>query len=296
MENKQVEQIIRIVREQDLIGLANFILSYHIPGPGMTETKQKFRNKVLESKFLPTLLNLLTNTYLANGKISCLAVDVYVDNFIKIFIDGESKNSDNKAIMKSWDDIVDKPVLGQPVENFAELHKWRLGQTNNAPMFEPPKPQPNDFMCDNCESKGDCDGDNEEVKSVGIIHHIPTDKTTFKPKLKIKDGVVIKAWYKPLPNNIITIALKDQMEKNFHNLMNTTNIYKLVAKRSHLSEIVEMVTDVISSNEFDKQRFHENFEMFMNKLQSKTRFDFHNSITLELNVVSKPKQKRYLKK
>ena len=291
MENRRIDKIENIIRKQDIIGLANYLVNYRIPGLGMTEAKKIFRNKVLENRFLPTLLNLLTNTYLSNGEINCLAVDVYVDNFIKIFIDGESKNSDNKAIMKSWDGIVDKPVLGQPVENFAELHKWRLGQTNNAPMFEPPKPQPNDFICDNCESKGDCDGDNEEVKLVGIGLHIPTDKTTFKPKLKIKDGVVTKAWYKQLSSDIYVII--DQIEKNFYNLMTTSNKYKIVAKSSYLSEFGEMTAGVIYSNEFDKQRFHENFEMFMNKLGLNTKLNGH--LTLEL-VMVKEKQKRYLKK
>lgn len=291
MENRRIDKIENIIRKQDIIGLANYLVNYRIPGLGMTEAKKIFRNKVLENRFLPTLLNLLTNTYLSNGEINCLTVDVYVDNFIKIFIDGESKNSDNKVIMKSWDGIVDKPVLGQPVENFAELHKWRLGQTNNAPMFEPPKPQPNDFMCDNCESKGDCDGDNEEVKLVGIIHHIPADKTTFKPKLKIKDGVVTKAWYKQLSSDIYVII--DQIEKNFYNLMTTSNKYKIVAKSSYLSEFGEMTAGVIYSNEFDKQRFHENFEMFVNKLGLNTKLNDH--LTLEL-VMVKEKQKRYLKK
>lgn len=290
MENRRIDKIENIIRKQDIIGLANYLVNYRIPGLGMTEAKKIFRNKVLENRFLPTLLNLLTNTYLSNGEINCLAVDVYVDNFIKIFIDGESKNSDNKVIMKSWDGIVDKPVLGQPVENFAELHKWRLGQTNNAPMFEPPKPQPNDFMCDNCESKGDCDGDNEEVKLVGIIHRTSTDKS-YKPKLKIKDGVVTKAWYKQLSSDIYVII--DQIEKNFYNLMTTSNKYKIVAKSSYLSEFGEMTAGVIYSNEFDKQRFHENFEMFMNKLGLNTKLNDH--LTLEL-VMVKEKQKRYLKK
>ena len=290
MENRRIDKIENIIRKQDIIGLANYLVNYRIPGLGMTEAKKIFRNKVLENRFLPTLLNLLTNTYLSNGEINCLTVDVYVDNFIKIFIDGESKNSDNKVIMKSWDGIVDKPVLGQPVENFAELHKWRLGQTNNAPMFEPPKPQPNDFMCDNCESKGDCDGDNEEVKLVGIIHRTPTDKS-YKPKLKIKDGVVTKAWYKQLSSDIYVII--DQIEKNFYNLMTTSNKYKIVAKSSYLSEFGEMTAGVIYSNEFDKQRFHENFEMFMNKLGLNTKLNDH--LTLEL-VMVKEKQKRYLKK
>lgn len=290
MENRRIDKIENIIRKQDIIGLANYLVNYRIPGLGMTEAKKIFRNKVLENRFLPTLLNLLTNTYLSNGEINCLTVDVYVDNFIKIFIDGESKNSDNKVIMKSWDGIVDKPVLGQPVENFAELHKWRLGQTNNAPMFEPPKPQPNDFMCDNCESKGDCDGDNEEVKLVGIIHRTSTDKS-YKPKLKIKDGVVTKAWYKQLSSDIYVII--DQIEKNFYNLMTTSNKYKIVAKSSYLSEFGEMTAGVIYSNEFDKQRFHENFEMFMNKLGLNTKLNDH--LTLEL-VMVKEKQKRYLKK
>ena len=290
MENRRIDKIENIIRKQDIIGLANYLVNYRIPGLGMTEAKKIFRNKVLENRFLPTLLNLLTNTYLSNGEINCLAVDVYVDNFIKIFIDGESKNSDNKVIMKSWDGIVDKPVLGQPVENFAELHKWRLGQINNAPMFEPPKPQPNDFMCDNCESKGDCDGDNEEVKLVGIIHRTSTDKS-YKPKLKIKDGVVTKAWYKQLSSDIYVII--DQIEKNFYNLMTTSNKYKIVAKSSYLSEFGEMTAGVIYSNEFDKQRFHENFEMFMNKLGLNTKLNDH--LTLEL-VMVKEKQKRYLKK
>ena len=290
MENRRIDKIENIIRKQDIIGLANYLVNYRIPGLGMTEAKKIFRNKVLENRFLPTLLNLLTNTYLSNGEINRLAVDVYVDNFIKIFIDGESKNSDNKAIMKSWDGIVDKPVLGQPVENFAELHKWRLGQTNNVPMFEPPKPQPNDFICNNCESKGDCDGDNEEVKLVGVIHHVSTDKS-YKPKLKIKDGVVTKAWYKQLSSDIYAII--DQIEKNFYNLMTTSNKYKIVAKSLYLSEFGEITAGVISSNEFDKQRFHENFGMFVNKLGLNAKLNDH--LTLEL-VMVKEKQKRYLKK
>lgn len=295
MENKYVKQMERIIKEQDLIGLANLILSIHIPGPGITKTKQKFRNKVLESKFLPTLLNLLTNTYLANGGMNCLCIEVYVNNFIKLFIYEESEKTDNNPIFDAWKNVVSKPILGQPVENFSELCKWRMGQPNNAPNFEPPKHVAVDepICCKTDDPKGDCDGDNEKVKFVGVIHHVATDKA-YKPKLKIKDGVITKAWYDNVPQDLNKVEY--HIRNNFQNLMNSVNSYKLVAKCEHLTEFGKTSPHIVTSYEFGKQRFDVNFETFMTKLKTSPEFIAYHIMTLELNVVKHPKQKRYLKK
>ena len=296
MENKRINEIEKVIRNQDVIGLANYVVKYRIPELGMTEAKKIFRNKVLENRFLPTLLNLITKTYLSHGEINCFAVDIYVDNFIKLFINGESKNINNEAIMRSWNNISDKPVLGQPVENFAELQKWRVGQMNTspAPTFEPPKPQPNDFICDTCEAKGDCDGDKEKVKFVGIIHHVKTDGSNYKPKLKIKDGVITKAWYDNIPEDISVVEF--DIRKNFYNLINTTNSYKLVVKYNQSLGTGNPVPHVVTSDEFTKQRFDINFETFMNKLKTNPKFNTYEISSLELIVAIKPKQKRYIKK